>query len=197
MKAVCRRLVIVAAIIAVGVYVISATVSSGCSREEKQQARTEERLRIKQAVTDMVTEFDAVKNWEASFDETRGHRSLYTIDIRQALLQADGRPILFYGSLNDVLDGGEQDILWFTDFFVGLDTTVYFKLQCSKEKTKALLKEPTSFMADRFAVVAKIEQVSKPRFVVKTYEYEEEIEIESSDALIATGRCLDFVFVGF
>ena len=200
MKSIYSKLITAAVIIAIGAYVFSVTVSPRRSRAKREQARMEERLRVKQAVTDMITKFDAVEEWEASLDKTKTHRSIYTIDIRQALLQTGGRPILVYGSLDDVLDGQEQDILRFTDFLIGLETTIFFELQCDKEKTKALLEAPTSFIFDDFAVVAEIQEVSKPRFVVKAYpseayEYEEEIEIESSDALIATGRCLDFVFV--
>lgn len=198
MKTIAIKIVIVIIAIAIGVYVVSNIISSRRSKVEEEKANAEKKLKIERNISDMVVQFDAVADWRSSFDEKDILEPIYTIHIQEALLKTNGRPILFYASVDDVLKREKQHIVRFVNWLdIGL--TIYFELQCNEDQTKRLLEIPTEFFLDEFAVIAQIEEVRKPEFAVRAYargSEEAEIEVESSDIFIATGKCLDFLYVG-
>jgi hypothetical protein len=94
------------------------------------------------------------------------------------------------------------------------ETQVYFVLKCDSNKVSEIInrrsENDTDFdslrlFPDNYVVVAKIENVTKPILQISGYpvrseevelEYEEvELEYKPADIFIATGTCIDFVYI--
>ena len=76
---------------------------------------------------------------------------------------------------------------------------IRYELECSEEQTKKVLEVPIDSPGDRYAVIATITDIRRPKFSVRAFgvgENEAEIEVEPSDIFIARGKCLDLVYIG-
>ena len=83
--------------------------------------------------------------------------------------------------------------------FVSKGVKIRYELECSEEQTKKVLEVPIDSPGDRYAVIATITDIRRPKFSVRAFgvgENEAEIEVEPSDIFIARGRCLDLVYIG-
>ena len=168
----------------------------------KMKREAEREDRIKHTVGDMVTKYDALTNWGECFVDYRtkidgGDRAINTIDIENALITNDHRPVLFYGYAADVKKINEKKFVVIFSMIENAD--INFVLRCDAEQVEKILGQPTEYSADSFAVVAVISNVQRPRFEVDAYqddEYEPYIIVEPSDTFIANGGCLDLLFVG-
>lgn len=210
MKSTAIKALIIIIAIAVGVYVVLNMVTSKRSKVEVEKINAMKKLKIEQDISEMVDKYDAVTDWESIFDEKNTFKPVYTIQIQDALLKTNGRPILFYASVVDILRRDNQHIVLFENWawldvepWFTLKPTIYFELQCNEELTKKLLDTPLTLpplfgAGSKLAVVAQIEEVRKHEFALKAYprgDEEVEIDVEASDIFIAIGKCLDFLYV--
>ncbi|MBN1255561.1 MAG: hypothetical protein JXA50_09840 [Deltaproteobacteria bacterium] len=179
-------------------YAISNLIScQDSSKVEKDKRKPEDQIKIKKAISDMVVKYGAVDNWKIIFEKKDYLEPIFTIHVKEALCNTQDRPILFYAFLEDIIECEEK----YTVFFETLLSrpNIRFELQSNEAQVESLLKSKYRMFFDKFAVVALIEEVQKPKFTVEAYPIsgeEAEIEIASSDIFIATGKCLDFLFVG-
>jgi len=180
--------------------------------EDTQEAQLKESYR-KTVIEEMAKKYDALVDWNKNIH--------YTIQLQDLLVNSD-RPVLFTGSVDDIFMEGEQHYvrfrsggLWSFEFF---GSQVYFVLKCDAEKASEIINKEIEIremiknednltdldlydliLSDNYVVVAKIEDVTKPILQISAYpigQEEVELEYKPSDTFIATGTCIDFVYIG-
>lgn len=125
-------------------------------------------------------------------------KPIYTLSLQKAFSNLQGKPIAFNSYLIDYSKKGQQYFLVFYDL-VSKGAKIRYELECSEEQTKKIVENPIDSSGDRYAVIAAITDIRRPKFSVRAFgvgENEAEIEVESSDIFIARGRCLDLVYIG-
>jgi len=163
--------------------------------EEKRQIDRAEQINL--AILKMVAKYNAITDWKKGFAE-KMVRGIYTIEMEEALVRKDGRAVLFFGSVSDIM---RRDNKYFIHFWNWLDfpsLDIRFVLECDSVKVKKVMDQSNSIF-DEFAVVALISSVQKAMFEVRAESESDEeanIVVEPSDVFIAKGRCLDLLFVG-
>lgn len=170
----------------------------------KEGSKTEETEPQEEIVIRELTEkYNALTNWNKNIH--------YTIQLQDLLVNPD-KPVLFTGSVDDVFIKDDQYYvrfitggLWSQEFS---ESQVYFVLKCDSNKVSEIINRITksdtttlflgSFF-DNYVVVAEIENVTKPILQISGYsgyESEEvELEYEPSSIFIATGTCVDFIYI--
>jgi len=205
MKNIISKIVFAIIVLAVGVWGVSSIISSCRSATQKEKAETEKKVQIEQNISGMVARHNAVIGWEEIFNvEDIVTGQVYTLQVEDALVRKDGRPILLFGSVSDIVRRNNE---YFVHFKKGvLDFSIpdiYFALKLNAEQIKKIIGQKTEIF-DRYAIVATITSVQRPKFDVKAYsqngedgksEYTE-IAVEPCNIFIAKGRCLDLLFVG-
>lgn len=115
------------------------------------------------------------------------------------------QPIIFTGHVEDVFarDGKYYITATTRDF---QDSDVWFELKCSKEvaegvnETVSSISEFDDIFSDdasiknKFAVIAKIKNISRPQFRAIDFSENETIEVQTdSDMFLLKGECVDIV----
>lgn len=218
MKGIVARIVFALMVLAIVVWITLNIVPHHRSPTERERARTEANIRIKRAVSDMVIKHNAVViDWEIFGEE------IYTIEVEEALIRSDGRPVLFL--LGDVDDIVRRDEGYFVHFkpaldipgfgippeihSLGIPPEIHFVLKCSPEQVKKIMNRPAwsfseyLFFDNEYLVIAAISHVrrieSQPDAFIGI-RGDEGISLDGwiefqSDVFIASGDCLDLLFV--
>jgi hypothetical protein len=157
-----------------------------------EQARKES---IHKAIIELADSYNAVVNWREPL-----RIKPFTIEVEGALLRKDNRPVLFLATVEDVERKENKYLVRFvTDNLDVLPVLAMFEfvLDCNDEQTKKITQQQIEFW-ERYAVVAEIQKVRKVIFGLKADNYTEEpeISIDTQDVFVATGKCLDLLFVG-
>ncbi|MBW8015067.1 MAG: hypothetical protein FVQ82_02700 [Planctomycetes bacterium] len=187
--------------IAVAFIIIGIVITALIWRVSRVKLEKKSKFRIKQTIDEMVAKCNAITDWDKSFVDYEkkvddGHRSIYTIDIKEALVNDEHRPVLFYGYVSDVKKIKET---YFAVFTMVENVDISFALKCNSEQIEKILNQPTKDYADSYAVFATISEIHRPEFEVDAYQDSEDgpyILVEPGDYYIANGICLDLSFVG-
>jgi len=165
---------------------------------KKRKAEVEKKIQIEQAISSMVAKYNAVTDWKKNFNnESVLLGKIYTVQVEDALIRSDNRPILFFAFVEDVQRQGNKYYVHFWNWYE-LGPDIRFVLECNSKQAKKILEQKTDFF-EKYAVVALISTLQKPKFEVKAYPHSRggaDIIVEPSDIFIAKGRCLDLLFVG-
>jgi hypothetical protein len=180
---------------------------SGESYEEKQAKEKQEReaaMAKKEAQrTQTITEFSNTYNADTTWQKSLEGKPLATLELQNALIRQDGRPIVAATTLLDVEKDGERYKFHLnvhdTERYV-MHEHLLFELSCSAPNM--IFKFPQPFMppiawsAD-YLVAARMESV-KPAFHWQNSESDK--GQAGFDVLqkqfIATGECLGLKFIG-
>lgn len=193
MKRTAIIIVLLAIAIAIGGYKISNILSSERLKKEQENTIAEKKKRIEMKVQEMAAKFNAVTDREDVFEELNLRDKIYTVELQEALIRPDRRPFLIYVLLNDILKRENEYILRLTTPIITLE------LRCPEELARKAIRLPTSYSEVRLAIIAKIEKIKKPIFVVRSTGNDEddgEVEVNSSNIFVATGECLDLIHLG-
>jgi hypothetical protein len=144
---------------------------------------------------ELADKYQATTGWEENLN--------YTLQAQERLMT--GKPILFRCVVDDVFKrDGKTFIRFVSPLFSKVDYVL--ELECSQQiidKFFSQEQEPDSKTylkgVDEYAVVATIQEVSRPVSVLKGHVYsEEEVEIDigTSSLFTAKGTCLDIVYIG-
>lgn len=207
MKNVLVKIVFVLGILAIFGWIISNKISSRHLAVQKEKAETEKRVQIEQNISDMAARHNAVTDWEKTFYKKLDIllkpgillRQIYTVDIEDTLIRNDNRPVLLFAHVDDITRQGNKYYVYFQDYFDSYD--IRFILECNSEQVKKIMNQKCSYK-EEYSFVALISSIYRPKFEVgaeisgddeRSYA---EVVVESSDILIARGRCLDLLFVG-
>ncbi|MFQ5904226.1 MAG: hypothetical protein ACE5JO_11095, partial [Candidatus Binatia bacterium] len=165
--------------------------------EAKGKETAQKILKLKLSISEMAAKYHAVTDWDKEFKSREFYVApVYTLEVQNALLETDGRPILFHAPLADIEKAGNRYIVRFG----GLSyPDIYFELECSPGQVRELLENQDDLSRRNYAVVAQIKRVFRPNLVVRAYPRKGEetgIEIESSDIYMAEGTCVDLLYMG-
>lgn len=120
----------------------------------------------------------------------------YTFQVQQQLSEA---PILFKGYVEDIFKYGEIMFVKFESPRISKNVFV-LELECNQQTINKILEHDTNDgYFDEYAMVANIQEVSKPSFALKgsaLSEDEVEINLDSSSYFTAKGNCIDVAFIG-
>lgn len=168
-------------------------------KTDKEKMETERRNRTEKSIKETAERNNAIVNWHNRFDANA--LSTYTIEVQDALIKTDNRPIIFFASVEDIVRERGKYCARFCNPLISSSPVIYFVLDCTPEQIGQMVAH-RSELYENYAVVARICGVKKVRFEVKgyaqTYEDYEEIrlQLEQSDVFVATGKCLELLPVG-
>ena len=185
------------------------------AREQAKESREEAAKKLEDTKNQVFTEFqkryDADGTWQDSFKRS----PVWTMDVQDRLIPANGHPILSSGSLYDVTRKGDEYRLHFRKGLVqGLlernsrlgVVDIDFILNCSLPEDKRpeakTLGEQFAARAigkvhDEYAFVAKIHTIERrDRLVAKAAEDTAEIQVDDSPHFLATGECVAVKYIG-
>jgi hypothetical protein len=150
--------------------------SVACHRTDKEKIEDKEFNKeiqiLKQAVSDMVKKHNAITDWDKNLDTYSPYT--YTIQVEDALIRSDNRPILFFGRVNDIAKKANKYFIHFSM----ISHNIYFVLECNEEQVKKILnKQDIHF----YAFIALISSIQRTEFK------------EQAPDFIAKGVCMDFL----
>jgi len=147
---------------------------------------------------ELADKYQATTVWEENLD--------YTLQVQERLIT--GKPILFRCIVDDVFKHDGKTFIRFASLYLS-DVDYVLELECSQQVIdKVFSQEPDSRTYlkrfEEYAVVANIQEVSRPVFALKSWviagdvENDEyvDINIEPSSLFIAKGTCVDIVYIG-
>lgn len=159
-------------------------------REEQQQTEAREK-EIEQSIFRILQRHNAVTNWSKRFRGNRTMERIYSAELSSALIRPDGRPVLFYGSLQDVTSEGDRYTVRLL-VSVNVTTEMRLVLDCDPDLVGRALKQPRE-PDDQWAVVAQVSSV-------RTWEHKpaENTEAGSETELgsVGYGKCIDLICLG-
>jgi len=197
-KKIAGNIVISIIVLSIALWFIASEVNKRHAKAKKQKIIVEQRVETDNAVYAMVKKYNAISDWR---DKFQGRISLfdatYTVEVQNAIVKTDGRPILFLSSLNDIVQHEGKYFLYFGNWFAGLsELDIQFILECTPAQAEKIMTGPKE---TSYAVVAQITEVEKIRFQLTsaTTPHEEiDIKFAPSNVFMARGRFLDFELVG-
>ncbi len=140
-------------------------------------------------IKELAEKYDALVGWNKDIR--------YTIQLQELLVNSN-KPVLFTGYVDDVFRKDDQYYIRFRtdwDWWIS-ENQVYFVLKCDSDKVLEVINKRVKY--DNYVVVAEIENVTKPILQISSYPVgseEVELEYEPSSTFIATGTCIDFVYI--
>jgi len=175
-------------------------------QDQKESLSPEKQAEIKREhiIKQLATEYNAIVDWDKNID--------YTIQL-QKLLTDERKPIVFTGNPIDVFKKDDKYYIRFlksSDDLLSL-TKFYFTLECDVTTTSMILskqpprKDEFSFSdidlweKGTFAVVAKINKITKPSLQITGLSDEEgsvDFEYSPSNTFLLEGKCIAVSYLG-
>lgn len=156
----------------------------------KQADKIEVVKEVKISKGDLITK-ELANKYQALTDWEKDEDLVYTLKLEERLII--DKPILFRGELDDIFGHDGKIFVRFDTYSFG--SVRFLELECDKQIVdKIITQEPFS----EFAIVAKVQNISKPAFEIMgsvLSEEEVEIDIDSSDSYIAKGVCVDVAYI--
>jgi hypothetical protein len=165
-----------------------------------EQARKET---TRKAIVELSDKHNAVTDLEEALNKI-GH-PYFTMEVEEMLLRKDNRPVLFFLSIKDIKRKGDKYLVHFNDYSTVEDVI----LECSDEQVRKVRQQKSeSEKCGNYAVIAVINRINKVDFVVRAspdveWKHDDEqpypvgrIEVDTTDEFMATGSCVDLLFVG-
>lgn len=183
-----RKVKLIVLIITFGCFI----VLSCSDRSEKEKIKLMEKSKLESEIgkkmIEMAKHYNAVIDWEKTLEPEEIFSMPYTLEVQNALIREDKRPILFIASIQDIERSGNEYIISFDrrGSFSGL-----FILKCSELQVQKILNQPQESLWDNYSIIASISNVKKTRFSLTSSSFG-----EYSEVLIAKGDCLDLMFIG-
>lgn len=194
-----KRVILIFLVIAIGGYF----VNSYFDKKTKEKAEREKAERIEQsirmAVSKMVSNFNAIDNWDQKISKGERFRTEKILTIELEELWLKNNPILFIGAIDDIstVDNDNYILRIERSLFSSLkhmfSTELALELRCNKGMVDSFLKEhPKLFSGYGFnngvAVIAKVNKI-KTAFYYGEEGTKEEIRI-------GEGNCLSILYTG-
>lgn len=211
------------------ILILLMTVVVSCSENEDKEVheRTDARKAVEAKRADVVRKLAEKHSALSDWDKGVIH---YTVQLQEALVDSD-RPVLFIGLINDVFKKDNQYYIrarkvWFQKiepietYLKNLDLTlkISFILKIDREEASDIVRRVQGVKLANsttdtigndvpiFAIVAKLQQISKPELhisVKSSVDYVEEhaygnisLDYVPSDTFVAVGQCIDLAHIG-
>lgn len=168
----------------------------------KQKAKSAERAKkepTRKAILELATKHNAVVNWEEPLNKIEP--PIFTMEVEDALLLKDSRPVLFLAGVHDVERKENNYLVRFNAEDGAFSQHIEFALDCSDEQIRKITQQQHKHgYWEKYAVIAEIQKVRKVVFNLEAKGGSEEPEISvdtTEDVFIANGKCIDLLFVGY
>lgn len=186
-----------------GMGIILLTFIGSCARDN---SKDEDRARIEVAALKidlMKMKYDPVDFLSEDAIDSVWHNMRYTYQIDSALRALGTRPIIFFASILDIKMSDTAALLtMWNDYPTAFSEGGLFKLQCSRTTVEALAAIDTGDYSSGFAVVARIEKISKSllTLAVEAEALDDEviesyINLEVSSLYVIRGTFVDAEYV--
>lgn len=172
--------------------VMSALTFAACKSEvarqrEEQASRETRRTETKK---ELATKFGAISDWKATFGK---RLPSHTIDLQEALIRSDKKPILVEAFVQDITRENDRYIAHLSPWEL---PEIELFLECTTELAAKLRSKDTL----RVAVIVSISSVRKPAIKLEASppddpEDSPTIEVTSSEVFIAKGSLLAVEFL--
>lgn len=170
----------------------------------REQRAAEIRQQQKDAsIAALALKYIAVTNWEAALPDRGAVGQTFSIEISRALIQSNGQPVLIIMDLKDVAENkGSCTALFGKDDISNGTFQLSVELKCTQEQASQLLKTTGNNLFQKYAVVARCEEVVRPKFKVsfggvsssEDGEYSSPIVLDdSSDVILVKGEYLEAI----
>ncbi len=146
------------------------------TKEKKEQ-------QIKGEISRLALKHNAVVGWRKRF---ANRDKLYSYELQKALVSRDGHPVVFVASIEDVSQANGIFYVTFFEMLMGAD--IRFIISCDSVSALKLMKESVDEADDRFAIVATVSKVVKPKLKIGEIlqdEYSDGAEFETFDTYLA------------
>ncbi len=200
MKNILGKIVTLVIVLAIGYWIVSGIVSTRRTETVKQESKDEKQLQTEKSLADMITKHNAVTDWRHGFKDSTLIEPAYTIEVEDALIRTDDRPIIFFAAVEDVVKEENKYSVYFNnkfDFLLGAN--IHFVLDCTPNQVNEIMLGPRSLFESNYAVIAKVSNIEKCIVRITTEDNRRVVlgsPIVTSNVFIASGRCLDLLFVG-
>ena len=178
-----------------GVLIVCTVVVGGCDRAEKaKQRRIEEAWQS--AVGELAKRHGAVVDWESRLPPEDSVETTFSIEASRALMPSNSQPVLLIMDLRDVAEKNGSYTARFDDDMVYKTNRTFrliIELTCTREQAELLLQKNGRHFLQDYAVVARIAEVSRPRFELTGTADSYEVELSISDVFLAKGSCIDWL----
>lgn len=182
----------------------------GCkddSREEKAVAENERLLEKEhqataQRIQEFCSQYNALIDWAQSVEDGEA----YTIELEEALIRADSRPVLLLGEIEDITKKSGRYSVYFTveEPSIGSFCEMSLVLHCTPEQVKEIMQHRHDW-PQKYAVLARVSEVEKVRLGMRAWAGDDDtytpsiyISLEPDpfpDLFIAKGTCSALLFL--
>jgi hypothetical protein len=161
----------------------------------QKQATIERQNEVQNRIAEFARKYNAVTNWQQRLDGMQA----FTVDVEEALINPTNRPVLFLGSVNDLVKRDGNNYVRFQRWVGG--TEIHWLLEFNDDQWTTIrreVKEP-QLMSQVYAVVARISSVKKASAktaAVSTEGGDAEAGADSPEPFVAVGQCVDALALG-
>jgi len=174
---------------------------NGDSQEKDAEAKKErlekELQATAQRIQELCSQYNAVMDWTERVERSNG----YTIELEEALIRPDSRPVLVLSGVKDITKKSGRYSVHFTCDVTGLDE-ISLILHCTPEQVGEIMRNELR----QYAVIAQVSEVKKVTWIL---EAEGEIDFGDyprvsvtlepdplSDLFMVRGTCSALLYLG-
>ena len=159
------------------------------ARNNSPITKQEEMSNADLVIKNLADKYQTTTDWEKDFK--------YTQQIQEQLIT--GKPTLFTGQVNDLFSRDGKKFLRFSDSY-SHQNRYELELECDQQIVDMFLRLTTSDYLNNFALVANVNEVSKPVPIemMGYVDFEEsgfEVDIKSPETFILKGTCIDIAYL--
>jgi hypothetical protein len=138
----------------------------------------------------LASEQNAIVDWMSSLSN-RGRGRVFSVDLAKVFVRTNGQPVGVIADLTDIAESNGEFMAHFemVPFLPPngrlFEIPLRLFLTCTEEQSEALRNAKPDILGMRFAVIAKVESVSRPA--------DAGIRLEDEDTLDAKGTCVSFL----
>ena len=147
-----------------------------------------QRIQSNPEIAKLIIRYNAVSLWEKEMQDLH---QVFTINIQDALVRKDRRPILIFADVDDIVKENDTNQVSFEVFNDW--NTVRYTLDCDVECVNKIINKYSPNNTE-YAIIASISSVRKLKWTISAErlgEEDAELDFSTSRTLIANGRCLD------
>lgn len=187
----------VLALVGVGAWYFVSNHLAKAREENAAKIQQQKRQADRRAeIAALALKYNAATNWLAALPNRRLGEA-FSIDVSRALIRPNGQPVLIKMNLVDVAEnnGGYTALFGKDDIKNGM-FQLSVELKCTRELADQLLKKTDNDFFQKYAVIARFDEVVRPKFKVSGVGSGEDSSIElddSSDVFLVKGELLDAV----
>lgn len=160
------------------------------------KTRVEERAETEQLST-LAKRYNAIKDWPAKLPKRGESDSPFTFDLTKALISSNDTPIVLVMELVDVTEhDGKFHAKFSHVYFQNCTFELFLDLDCSAKQADELLVISHEGLPERFALVIRVKEVTRPNFILRGTGMNEEHQVEiKSDSVVfyAKAECVDLL----